>query len=238
MAIGEDGWLTAVLGYPVYSLSAETPPEQLREHAQRTQRALYFAKVATAEVAAARALTEAGMYVVDAAVTLSREPGSRTPAAATACRVAPLEPAWSADVLDVAGSCFRRSRFHLDPEIPDELAHRVKREWIRSYVEGARGVELLVALQDDTPVGFLAVLEQELDGRRMRVIDLVGVAPQAQGRGVGVALVTRFVERHEAAADELRVGTQIANTPSLKLYARLGFAVSHSSYVLHQHVRS
>lgn len=237
MAISEDGWLTGVFGYPVYSLAAETPAEQLREHAQRHERALYFAKVASADVAAVRALTEAGMYVVDANVTLSRGPGQATPAPGSACRIAPLEPAWADDVLDIAGHCFRTSRFHLDPEIPDALAHRVKREWIRSYVEGRRGVELLVALLDNRPAGFLAVLEHERDGRCVRVIDLVGVAEEAQGQGIGVALVTRFVERHAGPADELRVGTQIANTPSLALYARLGFAVCRSDYVLHLHVQ-
>lgn len=238
MAIGEDGWLTAVLGYPVYSLAAGTPPEQLREHARSQQRAFYFAKVASADVAPVRALTATGMYVVDAAVTLSREPEPASNATGGPWRIAPLEPAWADGVLEIAGSCFRTSRFHLDPEIPNELAHRVKREWIRSYVDGTRGVELLVALLGDRPVGFLAVLEQEVDGRRVRAIDLVGVAAAEQGRGAGAALVTHFVERHGASADELRVGTQLANTQSLKLYARLGFAVSHSSYVLHLHVQS
>lgn len=237
MAISEDGWLTGVFGYPVYSLSAATPAEQLHEHARRHERALYFAKVATAEVAAVRALTGAGMYVVDVNATLSRGPEPAAPATGSACRIAPLEPAWADDVLDIAGRCFRTSRFHLDPEIPDALAHRVKREWIRSYVEGRRGVELLVALLDDRPAGFLAVLAHERDGRCVRVIDLVGVAEEAQGRGIGAALVTRFIERHAVPADELRVGTQIANTPSLALYARLGFVLCRSDYVLHLHVQ-
>ncbi len=52
----------------------------------------------------------------------------------------------------------------------------MKREWVRSYVEGRRGIELLAAGTD----GFLAVLEAP-DGAR--VIDLVGVAQAAQGRG-------------------------------------------------------
>jgi hypothetical protein len=33
----------------------------------------------------------------------------------------------------------------------------------------------------------------------------------------------------------MRVGTQIANIPSLRLYERLGFTMAESAYVLHAH---
>jgi hypothetical protein len=34
----------------------------------------------------------------------------------------------------------------------------------------------------------------------------------------------------------LQVGTQVANTASLALYQQFGFAILHTSYVLHLHV--
>ena len=141
-------------------------------------------------------------------------------------------------MLEIAASCFRYSRFHTDPRVPLLVAHRVKREWIRSYVEGRRGDPLLVATLDGTVAGFLAPITGESDGVRTCTIDLVGVAGWAQRRGVGRALVQTFLDRYVDAVSRLQVGTQIVNVPSLRLYHTLGFVLSHSQYVLHRHVGS
>ena len=223
-AVREDRWLSDVLERPVFAVEGDadasgTPPG-----------ALLYAKVPTTDVALAGRLCARGFVPVDVAVTLSRGPA---PAGDPAAEVVTALPDHSAELLDIAGSCFRFSRFHLDPVLPAELAHRVKREWVRSYIEGRRGVELLVALDGGRVAGFLAVLA---DGDA-RVIDLVGVAPAAQGRGFGGALVREFVARHGPRASELRVGTQIANVPSLRLYAAHRFGVSSSSFVLHLHTQ-
>lgn len=233
----ENAWLGGVLGYPVYAIDPHAPGVAAEVHAQATAagRALYFAKVPVERVDLVGALSRAGLTVVDVNVTLARggEPPAGGPVAGVA--VAPLRQEDAEQVLAIAGSCFRFSRFHLDPAIPDELAHRVKREWIGSYARGARGVELLVASVEGRPAGFLAVLEAPEDGCRVRVIDLIGVAEASQRRGVGSALVRAFVERHGPAGAGLRVGTQIANVPSLALYYRHGFEIARSSYVMHMH---
>jgi ribosomal protein S18 acetylase RimI-like enzyme len=226
VGLREDAWLSRVFGYPVYALDGgvELPAGP----------ALVYAKVPTDDVARARELGAAGFYVVDTNVTLARRPGpcgSEPRRQGVAVGVA--EAGEREAVVAIAGSCFRTSRFHLDPAVARELANRVKREWIASYFEGTRGLELLVARAGGRPAGFLAVLEAE-DGAR--VIDLVGVAPDAQGRGVGAALVAGFVRRH--GERELLVGTQVANVRSLELYRRAGFGVARSAYVLHRHVEA
>jgi ribosomal protein S18 acetylase RimI-like enzyme len=58
-----------------------------------------------------------------------------------------------------------------------------------------------------------------------------------QGRGVGSALVQAFVSRWRSKAKSLRVGTQISNAPSLRLYQRCGFWFQDAQYVLHAHRR-
>lgn len=190
---------------------------------------LWYAKVDVAESAAVARLEERGFRVVDVNVTLRHGGG----AAHNESRgdVGPATPDEHERLVEIAGRCFRYSRFHLDPEIPNELADRVKREWVRSYVQRRRGIELLAARDADRPVGFLAVLQNG----PARVIDLVGVDPAYQGRGVGSALVSAFLRRHGPEADELLVGTQIANVPSLRLYAGKGFVVERAAYVLHRH---
>jgi ribosomal protein S18 acetylase RimI-like enzyme len=218
-----DVWLSGVLGFPVYATdsSGDVPADDARS--------LTYAKVDVADMEAVARLTAAGFSVVDVNLTFVHR-GARAVAKA-AVLVEPARPEHGDALVDVAGRCFRYSRFHLDLLLPDELADRVKREWVRSYVEGRRGVELLSAVDGGRPIGFLAVLESG----GARVIDLVGVAPEAQGRGAGRALVNAFVERHGAEGRELRVGTQAANVASVRLYESTGFSLASAAYVLHLH---
>lgn len=217
-----DSWLSDVLGFDAFTAATATPQRPVGEG-----RTLTTYKVPVADVSAIAVAVAAGFRVVDVNVTLERMgEGDRDARAGTA---APATPDQHAALLQVAGTCFRYSRFHLDAMLPRELADRVKREWLRSYVEGRRGIELLA---DNGATGFLAVLEAA-DGAR--VIDLVGVAAESQGRGVGESLVATFIARHGAGGRLLRVGTQVANVPSLRLYEKLGFRVASSSYVLHRH---
>lgn len=217
-----DDWLSDVLELEVYATDATgAAPDDGR-------RSLTFAKVDVADTPAGVRLQDAGFRIVDTNVTFEHKGG--TPAA-PAVSVAPAAGGHAEALINLAGRAFRYSRFHLDPALPDDLANRVKREWVRNYTTGRRGLELLAAVDGATPVGFLAVLEQG----DARVIDLVAVAPEAQGRGVGRTLVDTFVRRHAGNGRRLVVGTQLANAPSLRLYAACGFEVASASYVFHLH---
>lgn len=229
MAIASDEWLARVLERPVYKVAGPLEEGELA----RAGRGFFYAKVDVRDVERVRALTRAGFFVVDVNVTFAHE--------ARAARVeAPADVlvsrAGSGDeaVLAIAGSCFRFSRFHLDPDFDRALADRVKREWVASYLAGRRGERLLVARRAGRPVGFLAVLATP----GAWVIDLVGVATEEQSRGAGRALVAAFFEEgRRAGAATFRVGTQVANVPSLRFYERAGFRVESSQYVLHRHAR-
>jgi ribosomal protein S18 acetylase RimI-like enzyme len=221
MSLRPDVWLTQVLGFSVYATdrSGDAPDDD--------GRSLTYARVDVADTEAVARMTANGFAVVDVSLTLANRRPAETPHQA----VQPATPQQGEALVDIAGRCFRFSRFHMDPLIPDELADNVKREWVRSYVEGRRGIELLAAVDNGEAVGFLAVLE----GEGTRSIDLIGVAPEAQGRGVGRALVGCFIERHAAPGRDLRVGTQAANVPSVRLYESLGFSLASAAYVLHLH---
>lgn len=224
MAARRDDWLSNVLGYPVFAVDGAA------EDVRGGGRALYYARVDAGNVATLAAFLDAGFVVVDVTVTFERA-AIAAPGDEADIEVARARPEQAEDLLAIAGSCFRYSRFHLDPRIPQALADTIKREWVRSYLDQRRGTELLAATVAGRSLGFLAVLETE----DATVIDLVGVATEAQGTGVGSALVTAFIERHRSAGKPLRVGTQIANVPSLRLYERLGFRVEGASYVVHLH---
>lgn len=210
-----------MLGVDAFRVDAGIPPDEP---------GFYWTKVAVDDVGRVHELERHGFTVVDVNVTLTRDPS--LPPRPRDAVVEAARREHHDGLIEIAGACFRYSRFHLDPQIPPGRADEVKREWIRSYANGRRGVELLAALDGDRPVGFLAVL----DAGGSRVIDLVGVATHAQRRGIGGDLVSAFVERHAPHARELRVGTQVANVPSLRLYAAHNFVVDSAAYVLHRHV--
>ena len=89
---------------------------------------------------------------------------------------------------------------------------------------------MLVAEIGDELMGFLQLIHAP-DGTL--VIDLIAVSEPARSRGLGSAMI-REAERI-ARSSRMRVGTQVANTASLRFYESIGFRTVASSYALHLH---
>jgi len=225
-AVHRDAWLSEVMARPVFRVDGTGATDDLAAHVRDQRNGFYFAKVATDQVTDVRALSRHGFAVVDTSVTFEL---AREVPVATAIEVSECTPADAEAVLAIAGSAFRYSRFHLDPTVGVELANHVKRVWIRNYVTKQRGDALLVAHHAGKPAGFLAALV----AHGTAVIDLVAVATDAHGHGIGSALCAAFAKRYH---DKPRiVGTQVANVPSIRMYTKLGYELSRSQYVLHLH---
>ena len=256
MIVERDVWLSEQLGRDAFRVAVEprvgTTAGEARDsvdpdmhflsscfpaRAAQEQPAFYYAKVPTQQVETVAALTTLGFRVVDVNITLSCAPRLITNPVCHAGLVVREATARDADtILAIAASCFRYSRFHLDPEIAVERAHAIKRAWIQSYFERRRGEQLLAAFADERPVGFLAVLKTKVKEKPGRVIDLIGVDHSLQRCGVGKALVGAFLVDCTKQGTLAVVGTQAANVPSLRLYEAMGFRVCDTAYVLHAHV--
>lgn len=252
MKISEDSWLSEIVSCGAFNVKMEGAGEKeargrmLRDHFGSKRKAFYFAKVDTTQVDYVRELCSSGFYSVDANITLRRDVGvgseylgrydkgqcSIVEAHDGGC----LNSTQQETLLGIAASCFKYSRFHLDPLIPMSIANKIKRRWVGSYLDGKRGERLFVALKGDRPVGFIAVLTAEFRGEPHCTIDLVGVSLDHQGQGVGAALMQCFLAYCEGQNEPACVGTQAANIPSLGFYARAGFVPVASSYVFHAHV--
>ncbi len=237
-----DAWLSRVSGWPCYrhghagTSSADSLRGVMATLAGGGD-AFFYAKLGVDRITDVTQLGRAGFVVVDTNVTLEWS-GSDVPVGpAGDVVVVDALPAQHAALQDIAARSFRCSRFHLDPLFPNETANLIKRKWTESYCLGKRGTALYAAQVDGKPAGFLAAIETT-EGVPSAAIDLVGVAPEYQGRGVGTALVMHFIERWRGRVVVLRVGTQIVNIPSLSLYERCGFRSAESAYVLHAHYRN
>lgn len=243
MAVDADAWLSATLQRPVFALrlsageAIDTAIASFRRHAADQPGAFYFAKLGALELERVTALGAAGFHLVETslgfAAPIDALGGADT---AGAIAVENFDPRWREAVLAIAASCFRYSRFHIDPAFPRAVADHVKREWIRSYVEGRRGDCLLVAHEAGTPLGFAAMLSAQHPNGPAAVIDLIGVAPGAQRRGVGHRLVHAAIHEYRGRCATLEVGTQASNIPSVRLYERVGLRLTRSGFVLHHHV--
>jgi ribosomal protein S18 acetylase RimI-like enzyme len=247
MKIERDIWLTNIFGHDVFKVSLSVESLSERDPKERVdtlidyasgQPVFFYTKISTTCVDQVEAMTSIGFNVVDVNVTFEKKPvdiiQQKT---STVFKIRDCLPAEYEAVLDVAASCFKYSRFHLDPHVPNELANAIKRTWIESYTQKKRGERLLVCLIDGKPVGFLAVLAISTGDQQVCVIDLIGIDSTYCGRGLGKGLINYFVNTYVGECDLFRVGTQAANIPSMRLYEGSGFRVAETSYVLHAHLQ-
>lgn len=229
MAIAADAWLAERFGHPVWTVRDE-PARSVLDHVARSPgRALYQAKVDTADVATVLELGAAGLVPVNVNTLLARAPGGEPAEPAGGLEVREIQST-DTELADVAERSFSKTRFHLDPRVPDSVADRIKRDWVVSYLEGSRGETAYVALRDGRLLGFLLVLATPGE----RVIDLMGVAAEARGAGVGAALVGRLVSESADRCQAVRVGTQAANPGGTRFYEAQGFRAAGAVYDLHR----
>lgn len=140
------------------------------------------------------------------------------------------QPADRRSVCDIAATAFTEDRFHRDPKVGADAATRIKVAWVENFFKGQRGDRMLLAEGSD---GSVAGFVQLLDLPDATVIDLIAVAPSAQGNGMGRALTAAVLDDSLERSREVRVGTQLTNTRSLQLYTQFGFSIVASSHVLH-----
>ena len=130
---------------------------------------------------------------------------------------------------EIAKNNFIYSRFHIDPLIDNDIANQIKQEWVENYFDGKRGDKMITALKDNKPVGFLQLI---ISGEEL-LIDLIGVDKSVQGKGVATGMIYYAMDNIQHSF--MKVGTQIGNIPSIKLYQNLGFCISSSEYIFHYH---
>ena len=238
----EDSWMSATIGVKSYryDLRINSPQPNLIESMRDLalgQDAFFFTKIPVDQPQEVSRLTQQGFILVDTNIILERRPAQICLELPVDVKVVEARPEHHSALQRIAGSCFRYSRFHQDALFPSAVANRVKQKWIENCCVGKRGVMLYAALLEGVPVGFLAVLTTS-GHSASAVIDLIGVDSKYQRRGVGRALVARFIENWQSRFERLMVGTQVTNRSSLALYENAGFKVAYSAYVLHAHARA
>lgn len=158
---------------------------------------------------------DAGFRLVDVRIELGR------PAAGD--ERSSLRPARDDDLpvlRELARANHRITRFYADPNFPDERCDDLYGTWISRSFEGWADA-VLVAELEGRPAGYVSCHALEWGWGS---IGLIGVAPDAQGRGLGRALVEgAVVWSRERGLERVMVVTQARNVPALRTFEGCGF---------------
>ena len=238
--INKDPWLSGFLERESYTLNIDAPwignvsKEESDEREKlfdlMSQSVFIQTKIDTLELKAIALLESWGFRLIDTNIVFEKMvlKGEHT-GVSTEIRVA--EDRDVKAVGELGRNSFVYSRFHLDPEIPVEIANKIKSDWVLNFFRGKRGDQLFVAERDREIVGF----NQLIYGQDNSVcIDLIAVGKCFARQGVASDLIN-YTEAAYGEKNRIVVGTQVSNIPSIRLYQKLGFRICSSKYVFHYH---
>ena len=235
-----DKWLADIIKCDAYQIIAsdefirkagepDTPVARQLDEMQNSKVFIY-ARVAADNLTVVRFLEEKGFNLIDTTAIFSKlvEPEIRVQVDGNVgFAVADDEER----LVSLSRRSFEYSRFHLDSAFTPDVADETRARWVQSYFSGDRGNAIVVAREENVLVGFLLLIYRE---NNTLVIDLIAVDRDFRRRGIAGDMI-RFAEANCPGYSNIRVGTQIANLPSIHFYESLGFRIVESQYVFHYH---
>ena len=235
-----DQWLSEIMDTAVYSLIVddnlikEVSDLKSIDHLQLPQiqsgPIFIYTKVPPFSINLIKFIAKIGFNLVDTNIVFEKPMLVRKKVPNNECSLRFALPEDESYVVELARNNFVYSRFHLDNDIHLPVANKIKAEWARNYFAGLRGYKMIVSLVNNVVVGFLLLLK--FDGNL--VIDLIAVDSCYQGKGIATDMIA-YAEFSLGCFSSMRVGTQLANVPSIRLYEKIGFRVCMSNYVFHYH---
>jgi ribosomal protein S18 acetylase RimI-like enzyme len=228
----QDDWLSDRLGKSAFHLDGTLgePGPWISDVKNRLAMHSQFAdvKIAVDDMCGAARAGELGFALVDTNLRFSAARSAMP--VADMPRVGFAAPEMADAIGAIAEHAFIYDRFHRDPRtLP--YAGKIKRDWAKNFFAGKRGEWMVAASRAGVAIGFLQLLRSASDEL---IIDLIAVEAACAGQGIATAMIS-FAARNCDAAGPMVVGTQVANTRSIRLYERLGFRLQSAQYVFHHH---
>jgi ribosomal protein S18 acetylase RimI-like enzyme len=139
-------------------------------------------------------------------------------------------PTDAAAIEEIAYTAFTTGRFLLDRRLAPELSDRRYASWVRTSFESPEQTVLKAEVGGDL-VGFF-IVEHRSD--QTVYWHLTAVAPQWQGKGMGMSLWRTMLLRHRAeGASSVETTISAHNVAIINLYARLGFSFGSAQMTFH-----
>lgn len=235
-----DQWLTGVIGRNVYriivnddfikSVGDKTYNEYKQLVELQSSPVFLFSKVSVLSLTQIKFLEKLYFNLIETNIVFSK-PVSTNEKYIGKCELRFAISEDQEQVANIAMGNFIYSRFHMDKVIPLDVANKIKAEWVSNFFLGKRGDYMIVAMVDGVVAGFLQIL---CDNDNNLVIDLIAVDKQHRGKGVATDMIT-YAQTQLKQFNNISAGTQVANTPSMNLYEKIGFRISGAQYVFHYH---
>ena len=102
--------------------------------------------------------------------------------------------------------------------IDDQIAAAGKAQWAFNNVSGRCDASFVIEI-DNEILGFNSCLKN----KNTATIDLIGVSPDHQGKGLGRSLLEAALIHYTNKVQLVKVGTQRDNHASISIYKSLGF---------------
>jgi ribosomal protein S18 acetylase RimI-like enzyme len=238
----KDLWLTETFGYEVFHLIIDDNIfVRLQDYESEEHQVMYsalkknvmiYCKIKPISVACTGLLFDCGFKLIDTNLTMRKKVDDHFKNRDfDNIRFATMED--EEQVAELARTSFSFSRFHLDPHVCTEDANNLKAEWARNFFRGKRGDAMVVAMEKNVVVAFLQLF---YFGSEL-VIDLIAVDASQRCKSIAKNIIM-YAANQCKPFQSMRVGTQIANIPSIRLYEALGFKVDSFDHIFHYHNQS
>lgn len=193
-------------------------------------------RCSTRALAIVQQLESKGFFLTDTLVYHKRNLMTKPiPENSGKIHIRPFRPGEEDAVASIAAGSFKGyfGHYHADPRLDRAKCDEAYVDWaVRACLSKQVAEEVLIAEQGGKAVAFAAM---KLLGQETAEGVLFGVAPAAQGQGIYTALHIRAMYWSLSKnAIWIQHPTQITNLASQKVWARLGFEPSQSSYTLHK----
>jgi dTDP-4-amino-4,6-dideoxy-D-galactose acyltransferase len=226
-------WDTEAFGFGVARFGPLVPEaEKLRGLLENLARIhdvrLVYGFLDPNDAASRETVLEAGGFLADRRVIFCGVPTSETSLSSEICECGERVPTEAIDRLAILSGVY--SRFRKDPRFPPPLFEALYRRWIaRDLAECPPGVVYLAGSQGQ-PVGILTI-RRTIDSAQ---VGLVGVSPEARGRGWGRALLrSGLAWAAQKGLPEFKVATQLDNQSACRLYEGAGLMVKERVDIYH-----
>lgn len=194
------------------------------------------ARIPASEVWLAQVLSQQGFFLTDTLATLLNDDLDRQNAlsVATACEISRIAVDEVQTIVGHGAKLHVHSRYFNDSTLNPANAEILFRRWLANDCEG-RADLVLVARLNGIIAGYIACAFSPSDEfcASYASIDLIAVFENAQGRGIGKALVYSAIGHLHDVTKRLFVGTQGGNRPALKLYQATGFQLTDLDLTYH-----
>jgi len=222
-----DEWLSNIVGKPVYEL--KTFQTTLKQKDFPAGQLFIWSKIPVDDIERSVCLQKLGFYIVDTNIQFSL---SKKISLKNNSNLRFANSSDEPELRALAKDAFEYNRFNRDPNIPNEIASKIKEEWVGNFFLGKRGKWMIVVEENSKITGFLQLIYKN---QNTIVIDLIAIDQKHRGKGLAKEMISYAYTHCLKRNGTIEVGTQIANKPSINLYSKLSFRMNSVSYVLHMH---